>query len=398
MTFKTIFFSFSLLMIITLSSCKDHNEYRVDSEFTEYLQRFEDEAAKRGRTFNVKTEGLIIEFAKLKDNSAGLTHYEDPIRVEIDQTYWNDISKTAGADLMKEDLIFHELGHGLLNRTHLNDSFENGDWKSIMCGGDKVNDRAWNINYHGERRAYYLNELFDQSTAAPNFASNQLLVDTLGFSPSLLLSFDTPAQSGLKIEDIPKYKTSIDNTGRLSFQSKVADVYLVYLRDSLINLQSDFSFQLTIQSSSLNINDQYGLLFGTIPVKTTSYPESVDYFTINNNQKMYMGNRTWYSFFTELTKPIILANGKNTLKVFKISGMLYYFINNQYCYSNEMVGTDPGNHFGFMVPSKGTVWLDNLIISQKKGSNKSTKVLRSQSVEFEVTTVKSLNKRIVLNK
>jgi len=387
-----------LMVIFTFSSCKDHNEYRVGSEFSEYLQRFQNDAAKRGRTFNVETEGLIIEFANLKDNTAGLTHYEDPIRVEIDETYWNDISETAGADLMKEDLIYHELGHGLLNRTHLNDAFENGDWKSMMCGGDKVNDRAWNINYHGERRAYYLDELFDESTSAPNFASTQFLTDTTGFSISRKLSFDTPAESGLVISDNAQYKTSIENNSRLCFQSKVAEVYLVYLRDTLINLQSDFSFQLTIQASSLDANDQFGLVFGTVPVKTNSYSESVDYFTINNNQKMYMGNRTWYSFFTELAKPSILANGKNTLKVFKISGMLYYFINNQYCYSNEMVGTDPGNHFGFMVPSKGTVWLDNLIIKQKTGANKSSKVMRNLPVEFEVTTIKSLNQKNVLNK
>ncbi|MEI8087280.1 MAG: hypothetical protein WCG93_13810 [Paludibacter sp.] len=397
MPFKSIFSSLFLLLIIIFSSCKDHNEYRIDSEFTEYLQRFETIAATHKDTFNVKAEGLIIEFANLKDNTAGLTHYEDPIRIEIDQTYWNEISTTAGADQMKEDLIFHELGHGLLNRAHLNTSLENGDWKSIMCGGDKVNDRAWNINYHGVRRAYYLDELFNESTPSPTFASQQFLADTTGFSVSRQLSFDTPAQSGLAIVDNNQYKTSIDN-GRLSFQSKVSDVYLVYLRDSLINLQTDFSYQLTIQASSSDANDQYGLVFGTVLVKTTSYPESVDYFTINNIQKMYMGNRTWYSFFTELTKPIISINGKNTLKVFKISGMLYYFINNQYCYSNEMVGTDPGNHFGFMVPPKGTVWLDNLIICQKKGASKSSKVMRSLPAEFEVTTVKSLNQKSVLNK
>ena len=114
---------------LVFTSCKDSKEYRVDSSFSDYLQRFETEAASRGRTFDPQSSGLIIEFANLKDNTAGLTHYEKPIRIEIDQTYWNDISKSAGADLMKEDLIFHELGHGLLKREHLNTTLENGDWK-----------------------------------------------------------------------------------------------------------------------------------------------------------------------------------------------------------------------------------------------------------------------------
>lgn len=82
MSFRNNLFTLILLLIISFSSCKDHNEYRIDSEFKKYLERFETEASKRGRTFNIQNEGLIIEFANLKNNAAGLTHYEDPIRVE----------------------------------------------------------------------------------------------------------------------------------------------------------------------------------------------------------------------------------------------------------------------------------------------------------------------------
>ncbi|HET7732487.1 MAG TPA: hypothetical protein VFK73_01515, partial [Paludibacter sp.] len=184
-----------LVFLIFLPSCKDPNEYRVDPAFADYLLRFENEVGARGRTFDVTTNGLIIEFATLKNSTAGLTHYENPIRIEIDRNYWNDISKTAGADLMKEDLIFHELGHGLLKRKHLNTTLENGDWKSIMCGGTKVNNRPWNINYKGVRRAYYIDELFNESTPAPEFSSNQLLVDTLGYTPKLKLSFNSTSKN-----------------------------------------------------------------------------------------------------------------------------------------------------------------------------------------------------------
>ncbi|HEY5590495.1 MAG TPA: hypothetical protein VIK55_05705, partial [Paludibacter sp.] len=117
---KFKYFSILIFLLLTIVSCKNTNEYRVDASFADYLQRFESEASARGRTFDLKANGLIIEFANLKDNTAGLTHYEDPIRIEIDKTYWNDISNSAGADLMKEDLLFHELGHGLLKRDHLN--------------------------------------------------------------------------------------------------------------------------------------------------------------------------------------------------------------------------------------------------------------------------------------
>ena len=87
-------------LVLQFSSCKDPNEYRVDTAFADYLNRFDSIATIHGKNFNPKSNGLIIEFANLTNNNAGLTHYETPIRIEIDKTYWNDISKYAGADLM----------------------------------------------------------------------------------------------------------------------------------------------------------------------------------------------------------------------------------------------------------------------------------------------------------
>ena len=62
------------------------------------MHRFEREAASRGCFFDLKSNGLIIEFANLSNNIAGLTHFEDPIRIEIDKNYWAKISQSSGAD------------------------------------------------------------------------------------------------------------------------------------------------------------------------------------------------------------------------------------------------------------------------------------------------------------
>ena len=227
-----------VFFILIFTACKDNNEYKVNSEFAPYLQRFIDEGAKRGKTFDLKGDGLIIEFGDLDNNIAGLTHYEDPVRIQIDRTYWNTISKYNGADMMKEDLIFHELGHGLLNRKHLNTFLENGDWKTIMCGGDKVDDHPWNINYRGVRRKYYLDELFNESTGAPSFASMNLPVDTAIYKIKHYISFDTEAQAGWKITDSTAFKTSIDN-GRLKFESRTNAIYLLFAK-AAVDVSSDF--------------------------------------------------------------------------------------------------------------------------------------------------------------
>lgn len=392
---------FFLLVICSVflffTSCKDSKEYSVDSAFTDYLQRFETEGATRGHTFDPQTNGLIIEFGNLSNNDAGLTHYEKPIRIQIDRTYWNAISKSAGADLMKEDLIFHELGHGLLNRDHLNTTLENGDWKSMMCGGTSVNNRSWNINYRGMRRKYYIDELFNESTPAPDFSSTQLAVDTTGYNSYVKFTFDSPTQAGWPLGDSVNYNISLDN-GRLRFQSKVAETYLVFVNLSVpITVQTDFSYELTLNYPIGDVSNQYGLIFGPVPAGSSGTSDPVEFFSINNNQNMYMGNRSWYSFFTELTESSIIPTGNNKLKVFNIGQTLYYFINNVYCYSSEMVAIGSLNQFGFLVPPKGVVWLDNLQVSKKGSLNVVNKVKQNLKFEFGTQRVTKLNLHFINN-
>jgi len=389
---------FICCVISFFTSCKDSNEYNVNSSFADYLQRFETEGTARGHTFDLKSKGLIIEFANLKDNTAGLTHYEKPIRIEIDKTYWNDISKSAGADLMKENLIFHELGHGLLDRKHLNTTLANGDWKSIMCGGDKVNNRSWNINYRGMRRSYYIDELFNESTPAPDFSSLRLPVDTAGYNSNQVnFNFDNAAQSGWKPVDFANYSISIGN-GQLKFISKVSDVYLVYYPlDVPIPINTDFTFEITISYPAVDLSGEYGLIFSSVPNGSTGTNDQVEYFSINNNQKMYTGNRTWYSYFTELSESSIVSTGNNKLKIVKTGQVLYYFINNVYCYSSEIVANSALTQFGFMVPPNGVIYVDNMQISKKGSSGISSKSKVNMPVELNIQRSLPLNLNKVKN-
>lgn len=391
---RTAYFGL-IVVALGLVSCGNSDEHKVDDKFTEYIQRFQDEATKHGKNLDLINGGLIVEFADLKDGVAGLCHYEKPIRIEIDKTYWDAISKYADADLMKENLLFHELGHGFLGRKHLNSTLENGDWKSIMCGGDKVNGRSWNINYHGVRRAYYVDELFNESTAAPTYSSLQLVADTTGYSTVHNLNFNSQSQSGWQIKDTVSYSTSLTTDGKLKFQSKIAQAYLVSLTTPAIS--TNFSYELTIENSAGNATDQYGIIFGNIPADKNGNNSPIEYFNINNSKKMFMGNRTYYSFFTELDQSKIVPAGKNKLKVFKIGGMIYYFINNSYVYCSEIVTTDGLNKFGFMVPAQGTVLVDNFIIAQPKISGAPTRLKQSQPLQFEITPIGSTTQNSVLN-
>lgn len=374
MNFNSLFIPSAIYVVLLFTSCNNENEYRVEGEFEEYVVRFENEASERNLKLNLHNDGLIIEFADLKDNQAGLCHYENPIRIEIDRTYWQAISPTKGADYMKENLLFHELGHGILKRDHLNTTLENDDWKSIMCGGDKVDNRPWNINYRGLRRDYYVDELFNESTSVPQFSSMQLRVDTSGYIQQKYLSFDTEknADSGWPMSDNVNYSISIDNK-RLKFQSKIDYPYFIFTESS-VDVLSDFSFQVEIQCQPLNTTDQYGIIFGL-----NNSSENIEYFSINNSQKMYTGNRLWYSYYTELTKSAIKSGESNKLLVLKKGTMLYYFINDVYVYCSEIEITESGKHFGFIVPSNGTVWLDNMSINVSNSSNSKQYINKKQT-------------------
>jgi len=59
--------------------------------------------------------------------------------------------------MSKEYLVFHELGHCILGRSHSNDILENGDCKSIMQSGTS-NCKG---NYNDENREMLLDELFN---------------------------------------------------------------------------------------------------------------------------------------------------------------------------------------------------------------------------------------------
>ena len=102
---------------------------------------------------------------------------------------------------------------------------------------------------------------------------------------------------------------------------------------------------------------------------------------------MQMGNRTWYSFYTELGVPSTRTTGVNKLKVFKFGTMLYYFVNDVYCYSTEILASANLNQFGFMAPPMSSIWIDNFKISHKGALLAPMKVKQNQLLENYIQKV-----------
>ena len=139
----------------TLWSCNNNDlDLFVDPSLQEYFDRFKVEGASRGVTVDY-TESRIAGYLRviLSPGVIGqCAHSEkEENTVIIDKTYFN-----SATDLEKEFVVFHELGHCVLNREHLDDADNQGNCISIMTSGTG----ACNINYTEATRKGLLDELF----------------------------------------------------------------------------------------------------------------------------------------------------------------------------------------------------------------------------------------------
>ncbi|MFD2935864.1 hypothetical protein [Spirosoma flavum] len=172
-------FSLLTLLILTgLTGCQSSSQpepiqYSVPAEAEPYVQSFRDEAKKHNST--VSTANLVVTYGATQSEDvcgqcllqSGKTPH---ITLSTDSFCWQQASQYE-----RECLVFHELGHCLLGRTHKTDKFPNGAFVSLMnpdnvsvyatcrypIGGDVCDKRT--------RRDYYIDELFVASTPTPDW-------------------------------------------------------------------------------------------------------------------------------------------------------------------------------------------------------------------------------------
>lgn len=156
------------------SSQPEPVQYSVPADVEPYIQSFRDEAKKRN--YAVSTNNLIVTFGpEQKEDFCGQCTLETGktprIILTSDSFCWQQANQNE-----RECLVFHELGHCLLKRTHKTDKFSNGAFVTLMnpdnvaiyatcrypIGGDECDKRP--------RRDYYIDELFDPATPTPAWA------------------------------------------------------------------------------------------------------------------------------------------------------------------------------------------------------------------------------------
>lgn len=150
-------FTLAFILCFSIVSCTDtappELSELVETEMVPYFERFANEAALRGIDLDWSSEMISASLTDIAEDKVGqcLTYNNGTRQINIDKVYWNKSS-----DMEREFLIFHELGHCVLSRSHLDQEQKDGTCTSIMSSGES----SCRKNYTLLTRTQYLDELF----------------------------------------------------------------------------------------------------------------------------------------------------------------------------------------------------------------------------------------------
>jgi hypothetical protein len=146
--------------VVVLIGCgKSAPIVQIDPSLQPYVDKFV--AASENVGAPVKIENLIVKFAPVEETYEGTTafgvcHYGDTPTVVIDLEHWDRIT----IDDEHEILIFHELGHCLLNRQHLMNQRADPDSSTGYAPLSIMYPSSLNSGSYEERKQDYQWELF----------------------------------------------------------------------------------------------------------------------------------------------------------------------------------------------------------------------------------------------
>lgn len=135
----------------------------VSTSFTSYVNRFISLASTRG--YSLSSSSLVISYDSSLSGTNTLgyctTGGANPI-IGINRTYWESWA-SQGRSYEMEQLMFHELGHCLLSRSHDNNTINASNDSSSSIPVSIMNAYHISPTYYNVNYTYYINELFDNS-------------------------------------------------------------------------------------------------------------------------------------------------------------------------------------------------------------------------------------------
>lgn len=143
-----------LIVGIIIMSCNKDQNNEIESELLTYFDSFELEAEARNLSIdidNIDINGYVEDIEERGTLGQCKSYSDGSHTVVFDENYWDRIT-----DLQREYLVFHELGHCILDRAHDDTKDANGNCNSIMQSGANTCKSI----YSSENRTSLLDELF----------------------------------------------------------------------------------------------------------------------------------------------------------------------------------------------------------------------------------------------
>lgn len=369
-----------ILCLFLVSSCVRESDYEVNTSLEPYLNTFVEEAQKRGFDYSPMVEGLVMEFADLEDSKAGICYHENPLRIEIDQEYWNNLAGYANEQDLKKELIYHELGHGLIDRRHENSLFPNSEWRSIMCGGDVgVENRSWNINFRSIRQQYYLDELFlVEGSELPYWVSPSFEPKT-GFSEADQTINTISSHVYVGHGNSYEWEGSCVDEKYTVKNNSVDKRFAFAFQNIEVSNKQDFYYEVKIHGVSIpKQTNKVGIYFGKSIGATL---QNYHYFLLDCRGIAYIGNNVSYGWYTDLQTDVYALNSV-TFGIRKKDKKLYYYLNGKCVYCDEMTVDLGGDLFGFQLPPGCMINVSDLkIYGSSEYNNRLAKVIEPIEVD-----------------
>ena len=159
-----------MILVLGAMACQDQQEAEddeffpkstrsypgVEEAFWPYFENFERAADDRGILIDLASLGITAGFEESVSQEPQIvgmcqSHPDQGEQIIIDLNEWKRTTQ-----FRHEFMLFHELGHCVLNRGHFDEAYPSGICKSIMRSGEAD---CFDY-YNASTRSTYLDELF----------------------------------------------------------------------------------------------------------------------------------------------------------------------------------------------------------------------------------------------
>jgi hypothetical protein len=262
----------------------------IDEEFLPHVDSFLTEMESRG--LDLKNQNLTVVFVNritgdVDENVCGYGWHNfngrgyDRVEIIDSENCWG--RRDA---IEKENIIYHELGHALLNKSHFTDYFPNGLPKSLMCSEGCNNYRTY-IKYQADQRTYYLDQLRSSQIPMPEWAGEKIFSDNLynEHFDDLLENWDTAVKNDSPNSN--RYTFFIDNDNTFSTPSSLgisskadatSDAYAYWYKDFNVS-EFDACANIKVRADIITKNLTEGNFFLVVDL----YDSNDEFFTLYYN-------------------------------------------------------------------------------------------------------------------